>query len=47
MLILGFKGVLDELATEMVCTSPSGRVVCSDSSGKVEEYRSSCMDARL
>ena len=33
MLILGFGGVLGELAAGMVCTSPSGKVVCSGSSG--------------
>ena len=33
MLILGFKGVLGELAAGMVCTSPSSKVVCSGSSG--------------
>ena len=33
MLILGFWGGLGELAAGMVCTSPSGEVVCSGSSG--------------
>ena len=33
MLILGFGGGLGELATGMVCTLPSCKVVCSGSSG--------------
>ena len=33
MLILGFKRVLGELVAGIVCTLPSGRVVCSNSSG--------------
>ena len=38
MLILGFKGVLGELAAGMACALPSGGVVHSSSLGEVEEY---------
>ena len=33
-LILGFQGVLGVVATGITCTPPSGRVVCSGSSGE-------------
>ena len=34
MLILGFKGVLGELTAGIACALPSGRIVCSDTSGE-------------